>query len=57
LNHAKQQYPYEGFGREIADIDNQIQDMIAKKPKKAAAPAYKPVAGDDIDSILASMIG
>jgi len=31
--------------------------MMDKKPKKAAAPAYKPVAGDDIDSILASMLG
>ncbi|CDW71764.1 UNKNOWN [Stylonychia lemnae] len=56
LNHAKQQYPYEGFGREIRDIEKDIEDMMNKKPKKAAAPAYKAVAGDDIDAMLASML-
>eukprot|EP00347_Sterkiella_histriomuscorum_P011164 403373507 len=53
LNHVKEQNPYDQFGRKIAQLENEINDILSKKPKKAA---YKSVKGDEIDQMLAEML-
>lgn len=53
LNHAKEQHPYDQFGRKIGQLEQDVEDLMGSKPKKAA---YKAVKGDDIDSLLADML-
>lgn len=53
LNHAKEQHPYDQFGRKIGQLEDDMNSLMGAKPKKAA---YKAVKGDDIDALLADML-
>ena len=53
--HAKREHPHDVFGRKIQQIANDVDDLISKRPVKKTT-AYKFVAGDEVDKLLADML-